>query len=100
MLRLGGDDIAIVVMPASGAALLGWVLDGTHILRPARPEAVMNGDVRGLSCFPLVPFCNRIANGRFVWRGVEYRLDRNFGDHPHAIHGLGWQRAWQVLSAS
>ena len=24
--------------------------------------------------------------------------DRNFGDHPHAIHGVGWQRAWEVAA--
>ncbi len=23
-------------------------------------------------------------------------LERNFGDHPHSIHGVGWQRAWRV----
>jgi aldose 1-epimerase len=24
--------------------------------------------------------------------------DRNFGDHPHAIHGIGWQHAWEVAA--
>jgi aldose 1-epimerase len=28
----------------------------------------------------------------------EYRLARNFGDHPHAIHGVGWQRPWNIVS--
>ena len=23
----------------------------------------------------------------------------NFGDHPHSLHGLGWQRPWTVLDA-
>ena len=25
-------------------------------------------------------------------------LARNFGDHPHSIHGVGWQRAWRVVA--
>ena len=25
-------------------------------------------------------------------------LARNFGDHPHAIHGVGWQRPWRVAA--
>ena len=28
----------------------------------------------------------------------QYLLDRNFGDHPHAIHGVGWQRVWTVAA--
>lgn len=49
---------------------------------------------------PLVPFCNRIANRRFDWAGQSHELTPNFGDHPHAIHGVGWQRPWQVEEAS
>src|SRR5204862_4701005 len=28
--------------------------------------------------------------------GRTYELARNFGDHPHAIHGVGWQRPWTM----
>ena len=27
-----------------------------------------------------------------------YELARNFGEHPHAIHGVGWQRPWRVVA--
>jgi aldose 1-epimerase len=43
-----------------------------------------------------VPYSNRIRDARLHFRGREYVLERNFGDHPHAIHGVGWQRAWAV----
>lgn len=49
-----------------------------------------------MGCFPLVPYGNRIAHGQFRWRGTNYRLKRNFGDQPHTIHGVGWQRVWSV----
>jgi aldose 1-epimerase len=51
------------------------------------------------ACFPMVPFCNRIADGRFVWLGDEVHLPANFPPDPHGIHGMGWQSEWQVASA-
>ena len=60
----------------------------------------MQGKVGGLAGFPLLPFCNRIAYGRFRWQGRDYQLARNFGDHPHTIHGVGWQSAWTVAAVS
>ena len=43
---------------------------------------------------------NRIAQGRFRFAAAEYRLALNFGDHPHSIHGVGWQRAWRVTNVA
>jgi aldose 1-epimerase len=48
------------------------------------------------ACFPLVPYANRIAHGRFAFRGRMVRLARNFGMHPHSLHGLGWQSRWEI----
>lgn len=63
-------------------------------MRPACGPSVLDA-----ACFPLVPFSNRIAHGRFVANGREVRLSPNFPgmDHPHALHGFGWLSAWQVL---
>lgn len=83
-------------MPRSGGAILGWRDGTTDLLRHASPGAALHGDVRAAGCFPLLPYANRIAQGRFAWDGHTHRLARNFGDHPHAIHGVGWQRDWQV----
>lgn len=47
-----------------------------------------------MASFPLVPYANRIAGGRFAFDGRDYRLPLNFGDHPHSIHGFGWQATW------
>jgi aldose 1-epimerase len=100
MLRIDSADSSVVVMPECGGAILGWGEDGELLLRHTQPDAIMNGNVRGMSGFPLVPFCNRIGNGRFRWQGVDYQLDRNFGDNPHTIHGAGWQRPWDVVSTA
>lgn len=60
-------------------------------------------DVRGpapadLACVPLLPFANRIANARFVVDGRHIALEPAH-DEPHALHGTGWLRAWEVAAS-
>lgn len=50
--------------------------------------------------FPLVPFSNRIADARLDWKGESFALEANFAPEPHAMHGLGWQRPWQMLQST
>lgn len=68
-------------------------------MRETPEEALPNGLVRLTSSYPLIPYSNRIANGRFVFNGTEHNLALNFGDHPHSIHGNAWQKPWEVLEA-
>ena len=96
MLTLTAGASSIVVAPEYGAALTGWMLSRTPILRRALPQAAFGLDPHLMGCFPLLPYGNRIGQRRFYWRGSDYRLEPNFGDHPHTIHGIGWQRAWVV----
>lgn len=65
-----------------------------------RPTPVGACDPLETGCFPLVPYANRIANGRFAFDGVSAQLPLNFGDHPHSLHGVGWQSRWEVSSST
>lgn len=96
MLTLVSGASSLVVAPEFSAAVTGWMLGGTALLRRALPQATVGGDRHAMGCFPLLPYGNRIGHGRFRWRGVDYRLARNFGDSEHTIHGIGWQRAWSL----
>ena len=49
--------------------------------------------------YPLVPFSNRVAQARLKWAGTSHPLVQNNAAEPHAIHGVGWQRPWEVLEA-
>jgi aldose 1-epimerase len=40
---------------------------------------------------------NRVGHARLVWNGTSHPLVTHQGNDPHAIHGIGWQRPWQVL---
>jgi aldose 1-epimerase len=100
MLTLRAGESSLVLAPEIGGAVVGWTLGATPLLRRAIPDAIITSNVHGLGCFPLVPFSNRIAHGVFRWNGGEHRLDRNFGDHPHTIHGVGWQTGWTPTAIS
>lgn len=100
MLTLSAGESSIVVAPEFGAGLTGWLLGPTPLLRRALPQAVLEGDPHAMACFPLLPYGNRLGHARFHWSGTEYTISRNFGDQPHAIHGVGWQRPWTVAEVS
>jgi len=100
MLTLQAGESSLVLAPESGGAIVGWTVGALPLLRRADPDAIMRRDAAGLAGFPLMPYSNRIAYGRFRWAGRDYELTRNHGDRPHPIHGVGWQTAWTVAEVS
>lgn len=86
MLNLRAGHSSLQLLPQHGGALFDWRFAHKPLLRP----------VKGVGCFPLIPYANRIANGKFRWRGFACQVPLNFGDHPHSIHGIGWQRSWKI----
>jgi aldose 1-epimerase len=46
--------------------------------------------------FPLVPYVNRIRDGRFTFRGREVSLAPNMAGDPSPLHGQGWLKPWTV----
>ena len=86
MINLRSGQSSLQLAPEHGGAIFDWRFAHRPILKA----------VRGVGCFPLVPYANRIAFGKFKSQGMSHQLPLNFGDHPHSIHGLGWQRPWKV----
>ncbi|MBB1251005.1 aldose 1-epimerase [Rhizobium sp. G21] len=90
-LPLASDRIETSVSLQGGG--LGAVrFDGVEVM-PAVGGA--NGD---LSCFPLVPFGNRVEFNRFELCGEIYSFVPNSGD-PLYLHGDGWLSMWAVQEA-
>ena len=94
-LELHSGNLRCALRPDLGGCLAGLWLGDEPVLRSTAPQALKSARESG--CFPLVPFSNRIAQAHLQWQGTSHPLVRNNGDEPHAIHGVGWQRAWQVL---
>ncbi len=66
-----------------------------------RPTPAAPGDVRApfkTGCYPLVPFSNRIAHGRFSFQGRTCVLPPHPGAAPHAMHGHGAVAVWTVVA--
>lgn len=94
--RLAAGAAAVELLPAAGGAIGAFSWHGTPVLRPTAPGVIAAHDVRLTSTYPLVPYSNRIRDARLRFGNHDYVLNRNFGDHPHSIHGVGWQREWTV----
>ena len=95
-MRLEAHGWALELLPALGGAIGQLRHDGRDVLRPTPAHA---RDALQTSCFPLVPYANRIAQGRFDFAGQSHQLPLNFGEHPHSLHGVGWQAEWGAVQS-
>ncbi len=85
--------------PKGGGCITAFRHDGRDLLRPATDEYWQTFEPRASGSFPLVPFSNRIADGRAVFECRTYQFPINMPPEPHSIHGDGWTSAWGVESA-
>ena len=83
------------VRPDLGACIESAHFQGQPILRSSAAGTLSN--VRLSGCYPLIPFSNRLAHAQLQWNGTSHPLVKNFEGEAHSIHGIGWQRQWQVL---
>ena len=89
--------------PTLGGALAWFGLAGdplVEFVRATPVRALLDGNARMASSYPLVPYSNRVGDGRFTFDGNAVALRRNTDISEHPIHGLGFQRAWNVVTAS
>ncbi len=97
---LTAGKLRLELSPSIGGSISAfeWAMDG-----PARPilrNSHSSGEnVLDASCFPLVPYVNRIRNGCFTFRGREVRLKPNMAGDPSPLHGQGWLSAWTIEEA-
>lgn len=97
MVRLQTGALACELEPRLGGCIAGLWLGDVPVLR-STPAGHLTS-ARQAGCYPLVPYSNRIAQATLVWQGTQHPLVRNDGAEPHAIHGIGWQRPWEVLES-
>lgn len=99
-LRAGASELALA--PAIGGAIAWFRTDGPRgtidWLRPASTAALDAGLADGMACFPLVPFSNRVRDGRFRFGGRTIQMPPNVPGQAHVEHGHGWQSAWTVAA--
>ena len=100
MIDLAAGSLHLTLDPQTGGAVAALTYCGAELLRPVADPRLAAQNGRAVAAYPLIPYANRIADGRFSFAGQTWQLARNFGGSPHTIHGNGWMRAWTVAHAS
>lgn len=97
LLTLQAGRIAVDLAPRAGGSIAGFRFGGDlDLLRPMPPQAIASGRGNEAACYPLVPYSNRIADGRLLFDGQEIHLDPNWPGVRHPMHGEGWAHPWDV----
>lgn len=97
-LELTAGALRLALRPDLGGAIAGLWLDTLPVLRSSEPDALAASRQGG--CYPLVPYSNRLGYRRFRWLGQDHTTAANFDELPHSVHGVAWQRPWEVLASS
>ncbi len=92
--------LELVLAPANGGAIIRFdCIEDNRRVQVLRAAISLN-TILDAASFPLVPYCNRVSDGRFLFRGREVILSPNMPGDPSPLHGQGWLAPWPVESAS
>jgi len=95
LIELRSAGVILQIAPSKGGRIVSMVIgDDERILPEAR--ARRHEPSIGWGCFAMVPWAGRLGDGVIPTRDGEVRLEANLG--PSAIHGLGFDRAWDVVT--
>ena len=97
-LELRAGDLRLALRPDLGGAIAGLWLGDLAVMRSTEPAELKAS--RASACYPLAPYSNRLGYRRFRWLGQDHTTQPNFDDNPHSVHGVAWQRPWDVVSSS
>lgn len=85
-----GGYAAVVTL--QGAALRSLRHEGRNLVVPFEPGIAIP-DYRGVIC---APWPNRLADGRYSWKGAEIQAPINEPERNTALHGLVFGKLWSV----
>ena len=97
IITLESETQRLHLAPELGGSVTAWDWKLADVWSPLfRPWNGASGDRYTLSCFPLVPWSNRITGGGFEHDGKFYPIRPNREGEAYPIHGDGWLQAWQL----
>ena len=89
-LAVGGQRATIVQV---GGGVREYEVDGRPALEPYPADAMCDG-AHGA---PLIPWPNRLGDGRYAFDGHEYQVPLSEPDKGNAIHGFLLWRPWNAV---
>ena len=100
LITLSNGKLSATLCPGIGGSIARFQYGTIDVLRPASAHAIEHNLSPSMALYPMVPCSGRIVNGQLDFKGSRYTLTPNFPPEPHAIHGVGWRRAWRVEEQS
>jgi aldose 1-epimerase len=99
-IRLATNESVLDLAPGLGGGIARLKIGGYEILRPM-PS--LRGQARSpldLAEFPMAPWVNRVAGGRFDWLGQGIDVARSPAGGPQGLHGIAWRQSWDIAEAT
>jgi len=94
-IELSNETVRLVIDPTQGCRI-----DSLEICKPGGGWShVLRSGADGAGSFLMVPWTNRIKEGRFGFEGADYQLESNHPDGS-AIHGVGRDHVWAIADRS
>jgi aldose 1-epimerase len=87
-----GDQVAVAV--EVGGGLRTYTAGGRDVLDGYAADAVCDG----ARCQTLIPWPNRVKDGKWQWEGTDRQLPLTEPEQHNAIHGLVRWLAWDVVT--
>lgn len=89
---------SLLADPVHGGRIVECSFQGRPVFQPG--QAGMWPEDEDAGCFPLIPYSNRIKDGVFMLGPERIVLRPPEFSMPHALHGSGWRRSWNVTNLS
>jgi aldose 1-epimerase len=86
-----GDQRATIV--ELGGGLREYEVDGRPVIEPYPADAMRDG-AHGA---PLIPWPNRLGDGRYTFDGTDYQVPLSEPEKHNAIHGFLLWRSWDAI---
>lgn len=97
LLRLRTASLELELSPSIGGSIRGLYWHSEERRTPLLRECNSSqSSVLDMASFPLVPFVNRVRDGKFTFRGRQIKLEPNMAGDPSPLHGQGWLGVWTV----
>ncbi len=95
---LSSGALEATVHPGLGGRITAFRRAGIDLFMPVGGDLSDPARAGVGGCFPLVPWSNRIRDGRLATGGGTLHLDATEAGAGHAIHGHGRRRPWTVTA--
>ena len=94
VLKNANNSVHAKISLNEGARLKTLIFDGVPVIKEQEGVAYKESYASSL----LFPFANRIAGGNYNFKGEHYQLECNENGGKNALHGLVYDKSFELLS--